>query len=216
MATEDALAILPEHWADVITRLGTARSEDLGGYIAALDGPSHKYAVARIADLLVEGLPPEHPVRRALLKGDLFSTAAPDVTASAGVLRVLAAGLLVSEARPGEQILRAVADRLLLAPALSADDVRQRGADPGDTSLIRLDRADGGQQWPAFQFVPGGGPWPVVREVNQLLGAAEYPLGAADWWLSRNSWLGDPPSQLIGRVPDDHLIRAAHAIRSEV
>ena len=110
--------------------------------------------------------------------------------------------------RPGELILRSVAGRLLRAPALSEDQVRQRGADPADPGLIRLDRPDGGQQWPEFQFAPGRGPWPVVREVNQLLEAAAYPLGAADWWLSRNGWLDGQPSQLIGTIPDDHLVRA--------
>jgi hypothetical protein len=216
MAIEDAIAALPEHWDDVVSRLGAAKSEELRGFIAALGGPDHKRAVARIADLLVEELPPEHPVRRALVEGYLLTSATLDWPAVTEALRGKAAGLLVSEEHPAELILRSVADRLLRAPALDADEVRQRGADPADTGLVRLDRADGGQQWPAFQFAPGGGPWSVVREVNHLLDAAGYPLGAADWWLSRNGWLGDQPSQLIGKVPDDYLIRAARAIRSEV
>ena len=216
MAIEDAIAALPEHWDDVVARLGDTKSEELKGFIAAIGGPDHKRAVARIADLMVEELPPEHPVRRALVEGDLFAPATLDWSAITLTLRSKAAGLLVSEEHPGDLILRSVADRLLRAPALDAGEVRQRGADPGDAGLIRLNRTDGGQQWPAFQFAPGGGPWPVVREVNQLLDAARYPMGAADWWLSRNGWLGEPPSQLIGKVPDDHLIRAARAIRSEV
>lgn len=105
---------------------------------------------------------------------------------------------------------------LLRAPALTEEEVRRRGADPGDPGLIGLERADGARQWPAFQFAPDGGAVPVVREVNQLLDAAANPLGAADWWLSRNSWLGDQPSQLLGRVPDDYLVRAARAVGSEV
>ena len=86
------------------------------------------------------------------------------------------------------------------APALSADEVRRHGADPADPGLIRLDRADGGQQWPAFQFAPGGGPLPVVRPINQLLDAAADPVGVADWWLSRNGWLDEQPSLLLGRA----------------
>ena len=52
--------------------------------------------------------------------------------------------------------------------------------------------------------------------MNQLLDAAADPLGAADWWLSSNGWLGEQPSLLIGQVPDDLLVRAARAIGSEV
>ena len=214
MAIEHAVAALSEHWDDVVTRLGADRSAELGGLVAALDGPGHERAVAQIANLLVKGLPPEHPVRRALVQGDLFAPAALDWPALAGALRERAGG--GPEEDPGELILRSVADRLLREPALTADEVRQRGGDPADAGLIGLDRADGGRQWPAFQFTPGGGPRPVVREVNVLLDAARYPLGAADWWLSRNGWLGEPPSLLIGQVPDDQLIRAARAIRSEV
>jgi hypothetical protein len=217
VAIEDAIAALPQHWEDVVTRLGTAKSEDLRGAIAAIGGPDHMAAVARIADLMVEGLPPEHPVRRALLEGELFAPATLDWPAVTGALRGLAEGLLVSGQHPGEQIIRNVASRLLRAPALTEDEVRRRGADPADPGLIRLDRPDGGgAQWPAFQFAPGSGPWSVVREVNYLLDAAAYPLGAADWWLSRNGWLDDQPSLLIGQVPDDRLIHAARAIRSEV
>jgi hypothetical protein len=114
-----------------------------------------------------------------------------------------------------DALLRSAAERLLRAPALGEDQVAGRGSDPADPDLIRLDRPDGAAQWPAFQFAPGGGPWPVVREVNRILDAARYPLGAADWWLSRNGWLDEVPSRLIG-VADDRLVRAARAIRSEV
>lgn len=214
MAIEDALAVLPEYWDDVVRRLGAAQGAELRGVIALLDGPERKRAMARIAALLVEELPPEHPVRRALVEGYLLTSAPLDLSAVTGILHDLA-GLLTS-GHPGEQILRSVSSRLLRAAALNADEVRQREADPADPGLIRLERPDGGQQWPAFQFAPDGTPWPVVREVNQLLDASSYPLGAADWWLSRNGWLGEPPSLLIGAVPDDHLVSAAQAIRSEV
>ena len=215
MAIEDALAALPEHWDDVSGRLGAAKTEELRGLADQLEGPARKRAMARIAALLVEGLPPEHPVRRALVEGYLFTPATLDLAALTETMRGLAAEPVAGE-HPGGQIVADVTGRLLRAPALSADEVRRRGGDPADPGLIRLDRADGGQQWPAFQFAPGGGPLAVVRQVNQLLDAARYPLGAADWWLSRNGWLGEPPSLLIGTVPDDQLVRAAQAIRSEV
>ena len=215
MAIEDAIAALSEHWDDVVTRLGAAGSQELRDLIEEIGGPDHTRAVSRLADLLVERLPPEHPVRRALIAGDLYAAATLDWPAITEVLRDRAEGLLAGEPRPGELILRSVADRLLAAPALTEDEVRRRGADPSDPGLIRLDRPGGGWQWPEFQFAPGRGAWPVVCEVNRLLEAEAFPLGAADWWLSRNGWLGEPPSQLIGRVPDEHLVQAARAIRSE-
>lgn len=214
MAIEHALAVLPEHWPDVTGRLGEDKSERLLEYVAALGGPGRKRTVARITDLIVDELPPDHPVRRALVEGDLFTPATADLTALTAAL--MERVTVPAPGSPAERIVRAVASRLLRAPALSADEVRERGGDPADPALIRLDRPDGGQQWPAFQFAPGGGPLAVVREVNQLLDAAGYPLGAADWWLSRNGWLGEQPSLLIGAVPDDHLVGAARAIRSEV
>ena len=198
-----------------LNRLGAAGSRELRELIEGIGGPDHARAVSRLADLLVGRLPPDHPVRRALIAGDLYATVTLDWPTITDALRRRAEEL-AGEPRPGELILRSVAGRLLRAPALSEDQVRQRGADPADPGLIRLDRPGGGQQWPEFQFAPGRGPWPVVREVNQLLEAAAYPLGAADWWLSRNGWLDGQPSQLIGTIPDDHLVRAAHAIRSEV
>ncbi|HET9967102.1 MAG TPA: hypothetical protein VFQ68_02630 [Streptosporangiaceae bacterium] len=214
MAIEDALTALPEHVDDVASRLGEAKTRELLDFIDQLEGPSRKRALARITDLLVEGLPPEHPVRRALVEGYLFTSATLDLTALTGALKDWVT--VPAPESPAERIVREVTGRLLRAPALSADEVRERGGDPADPALIRLDRPDGGQQWPAFQFAPGGGPLAVVRKVNQLLDAAGYPLGAADWWLSRNGWLGEQPSLLIGTVPDDHLVGAARAIRSEV
>jgi hypothetical protein len=55
-----------------------------------------------------------------------------------------------------------------------------------------------------------------VRAINTLLNAAGDPIGVADWWLSRNGWLGTRPSDLLGRVPDEVLLSAARAVGSEV
>jgi hypothetical protein len=216
MAVEDAIRALRDHWDDVVSRLDEQRSQELRELVADLGSPGHQRAVARLADLLVEELPPDHPVRRALAQGYLFAPpTAPDWTELRVSLEALAwppedgAGV-------GEPVLAAVLDRLLRTPALTEDEVRQRGADPADPDLIRLDRRGGGRQWPAFQFAPGAGPLAVVRVVNDLLDAAGDPVGAADWWLSRNAWLGGQPSLLIGVVPDDHLVRAARALSAEV
>lgn len=215
MAIEDAIAALPGYLDDVLERLGPAKAGELSALLEGINGPDHLRVISDIADLVVEGLPPEHPVRRALLEGDLYAAATLDWPAVTALLHRKAAQ--PRTAQPGtDPILREVTERLLNAPALTEADLRRRGADPADPCLIRLDRPDGGRQWPSFQFAPDAGPWPVVREVNRELDAAAYPLGAADWWLSRNGWLGEPPCQLIGQIPDEQLTRAARAIRSEV
>jgi hypothetical protein len=216
MAVEDAIRALRDHWDDVVSRLDVQRRQGLRDLVAELGGPRHQQVAAELADLLVEELPPDHPVRRALAEGDLL---APPPTPDWAGLRV---SLEALDWRPGDgagaggPVLDFVLDRLLRAPALTEDEVRRRGADPADPDLIRLDRRDGGRQWPQFQFAPGGGPVAVVRVVNDLLDAAGDPVGAADWWLSRNAWLNGQPSELIGVVPDDHLVRAARALSAEV
>jgi hypothetical protein len=217
MAVEDAIAVLHEHWDDVMSRLGTEEAARLRSLIGQLSGPDRDRVVTRIADLLVEELPPEHAVRRALASGYLFQPATVDLAAITVALQGRAIGSESREDPPtSASILREVAEKLLAAPALTDQEVRQRGADPDDPGLIQLDRPDGGRQWPEFQFARRGGPLPVVRAVNDLLGAVEDPIGVADWWLSRNGWLDDQPSLLIGRVPDELLVSAASAARSEV
>jgi hypothetical protein len=216
MAVEDAIRALRDHWDDVVSRLDAKRRQGLRDLVAELDGPRHQQALADLADLLVEELPADHPVRRALAQGYLF---APPAEVDWTELRISLEALAWQSgdvAEAGEPVLAAVLDRLLGAPALTEDEVRQRGADPADPQLIRLDRRDGGWQWPEFQFAPGAGPLTVVRVVNDLLDAAGDPVGAADWWLSRNAWLNGQPSQLIGVIPDDHLVRAARALSAEV
>jgi len=216
MAVEEAILALRDHWDDVVSRLGPANSRALRDLVEELGGPGHRRAVTAIADLLVEELRSDHPVRRALAQGYLFTPAAADWPALKVSLHALAWPL--PDADPGTtgSVLADVVARLLRAPALTDDEVRRRGADPADPGLIRLDRPGGGGQWPEFQFAADGGPLPVVRAVNQLLHAASDPVGAADWWLSRNAWLDGQPSLLIGGVPDDYLVRAARAVGAEV
>jgi hypothetical protein len=218
MAIEHALAALQEQWDDVLSRLDAAAGGRLRALAANLGGDDQDRVVTDIMDLLVENLPPEHAVRQALSEGYLFQAATMDWAVLASDLRVRAAAVSLrdEDPRPSGWILRDVAERLLGAPALTENEVRRRGADPADPGLIGLDRADGGRQWPKFQFARGGGPLPVVRVVNRLLGAAADPVGTADWWLSKNGWLDGEPYRLIGQVPDDLLVRAARAVGSEV
>jgi hypothetical protein len=224
VTTEDAIAALSRHWADVAGHLRPEQLRELRGLVADLGGPAHEDAMARVADFLEATLPPGHPVTEALFEGHLSAAATLDWPVITDRLRaeIEAALAGVREAqepdagpRPGDDILRSVADRVLQAPAFTAEQVREHGGDPGDSCLLRLERADGSPQWPAFQFPGLGGPYPVIRPVNELLQAAADPVAAADWWLSHNFWLGDQPSVLIGRVPDDYLVRAARAVAGE-
>ncbi|MET9296633.1 hypothetical protein [Streptomyces sp. NPDC003077] len=112
-------------------------------------------------------------------------------------------------------IIAGVQRRLLTAPSLSADEARQRCGDGSPPhELIRLDDPRRGTRYPAFQFAlgPGGPPIPVVRQVNRMLLAHIDPWGAADWWLSGNTWLGGPPVSFLGVLPDETLAGAAHAL----
>jgi hypothetical protein len=226
VAIEDALAALSANWDDVVSRLGPEASAELYAEVDRLGGPGHDEAVTRLAGLLAERLPPDHPVFQALTGGYLFRSATVDWPALTDQLRLrvvrmvraeldpivgAAAGDRPARERPGQALLRRVAERLLLAPALTAEQVRNRGADPGDPLLIGLHRAGTGRQWPEFQFAPDGGALPVIRAVNEVLQPAADPLGAAEWWLSPNVWLGGQPSELIGQVADADLVQAARA-----
>jgi hypothetical protein len=221
MAVEDAIALLLENLDEVMAILGPQAAGQLRPLLGELRGPGREAAIDQIVDILVEGLPARHPVRRALVSGDLSATAVVDWDTLAVAL-FERAGLSAGAAAQDDavptaaEILRVVTERLLAAPALSEQQVRGHGTDPADPGLIRLTRPDGGQQWPAFQFMPGNGLHPVVRDINLMLHAARDPVGVADWWLSRNGWLDGRPSELLGLVPDRDLVGAARAIRSEV
>jgi hypothetical protein len=235
VAVEDALMALREHLDDVLAQLDPVAAADLRQLIrqlslsVTLGQPAREAVVGQMVDLLVQGLPARHPVRRALVRGDLLAPPVLDWDVlAAGLLEQVAAdppappgGTGPGPASPDEPlsaagILRVVTERLLAAPALSESQVRDRGTNPADPALIRLTRPDGGHQWPAFQFMPGNGPHPVVRAINTMLHAARDPVGVADWWLSRNSWLAGRPSELLGRIPDGDLLGAARAIHAEV
>jgi hypothetical protein len=220
MSVEDALEALLTHWDSVLSELDPETADELRRLAGALRGPDREAMVDRIVDLLDRGLPVRHPVRRALVGGDLAAPAVIDWDTLAAEL-FERAGLSLHDDTEGDavpsaaEILRIVSERLLAAPALSVQQVREHGTDPAEPGLIRLTRPDGGHQWPAFQFTPAGGPHPVVRAINAMLHAGRDPVGVADWWLSRNSWLDGRPSELLGRVPDRDLLAAARAIHSE-
>ncbi|MCW5254300.1 hypothetical protein [Streptomyces sp. SHP 1-2] len=92
-------------------------------------------------------------------------------------------------------------------PAVPADGPAPGAPPPG---VLRLNAPGGGPRYPRFQFRPGTAePLPVVRRINELLRADRDPWGAADWWLGGNAWLAGVPADLLGRLPDDELVRAA-------
>ena len=213
VAVEDAIEALLEHWDDVSSELGPEAVSELRRLVRELGGPGRAAAVGQNIDILAQRLPARHPVRRALVKGDMSAPAVIDWDTLAAAL-FEQAGLSADDdddpergaAPSADEILRIVRARLLAAPALSEQQVGQRGTDPADAGLIRLTRPDGGHQSQAFQFAPDGGPLPVVRAINHVLHAARGPDGVDRWWLSRTAgWTGGPRN-CLGRVPDGDLL----------
>jgi hypothetical protein len=107
---------------------------------------------------------------------------------------------------------RQVRGRLLALPYLSPDVLRGRDVDPDDRALIRLTHPDRGVQLPAFQFTEAGTPWPVVRQVNERLGAVADPWGVTCWWVDPHAGLDASPADLLGQGQDTLLLRAAAAL----
>src|ERR1035437_1615023 len=99
MAVEDAIVALPEHWDDVMSRLGTAGAQELRTLVEGLGGPDPRRFVSRIADLLAEGLPPEHAAGRELAEGYLLSKP-PNPDWSAVTLAVRAKALRLPDSGP--------------------------------------------------------------------------------------------------------------------
>jgi hypothetical protein len=161
-------------------------------------------------------LPFDHPVRLALdsprLTGSVIGPAT--VTSARDLLGRLSQTPPVPE--PAE-IIRAVQVRLLAEPALNRPVAHARchsaGLEEPPPDLIRLDDEERGDRYPAFQFAgAAGGPIPVVLRINRILLAGIDPWGAADWWLSGNTWLGARPASLLGALPDEQLVGAAAAL----
>src|SRR5260370_26958265 len=131
MAVEDAILALREHWGDVVALLPPSAAGELRSMIGELGGPGREAAVDQIIDILVEGLPARHVVRRALVKGDLSVPAVLDWDVlAAELLAQLTEPAVSGEGEPGPgaggrddeppsvaQILPLVTPRLLAAPA---------------------------------------------------------------------------------------------------
>lgn len=230
MGLRHAMRTLGDEWDDIRNRLPGnefVRLSELVSELVAEGVPATSVEIAEeIAELLGALLDEEHPFRRALAApesrfvhgtGQGGATDLGDWLRPVDLLRQHVARSDPDAQPPptAETVMGRATGRLLAASALSEAELRARGQDPGDADLIRLDRADGTGQWPAFQFGPDGAPLDLVRTINQILGVADDPWGVADWWLGPNSWLPSAPAQLIGRVDAQELIDAARAERSE-
>ncbi|MEU7003152.1 hypothetical protein [Nonomuraea sp. NPDC046570] len=153
----------------------------------------------QIADLLDVSLPPGHPFLTHLPSGaSRFSPGTSGDRSTAGDW-----GAVLGRVS-GVEVTRAVEDRLFEVPAESVE--------VDELWLIRLERGDGRVRVPAFQFEGPRQVWPVVREVNRILGADEDPWGVADWWLGRNAWIDAVPADLLGGSRDGELVAAALAV----
>ncbi|MFD8790131.1 hypothetical protein, partial [Streptomyces vinaceus] len=171
--------------------------------------------------LLEERLPDRFPGESRLTAAP--DTAAPDAPAAdapaadhLGFTADDLAVLVLDGHRMVGPVLGEVRDRLLAAPALGDAEVLEAGSDPYAPYLIRLPAPGGLIRLPVFQFTAGGRVRPAVREVNLLLGAAEDPWGAADWWLSPNAWLAgnSAPVALLGS-PDEQRLAGTAAFLAE-
>ncbi|MFD0413808.1 hypothetical protein [Streptomyces sp. NPDC127108] len=212
------LRLVDEHLDSVRERLSDEQYELLLTHLRALaetptgDARAVRRAFQNVRLALVP-LPFDHPVREALDAVRLTGTAPVGDLAVARTQLLLARITAQPDPPPDTAaIIAAAEDRLLRAPALSAAEVRIRyaGAAP-PPELIRLAHPELGDRYPEFQFEPdGGAPYEVVLEVNRVLLADADPWGAAEWWLSRNPWLGGgPPADLLGIRPDRELVGAA-------
>jgi hypothetical protein len=225
MGLRHAMRVLAEEWDDIRSRVPDDQLDtlvELATELAAEAVPADSVEIAEeIADLLGSVLPVEHPFRRALAVPEsrlATGGTARDLAewlAPAEALRTHVRGPDVPPQATPEEVMRLAKERLLSAPALTEAELRGRGLDPDDATLIRLDRPDGTAQWPAFQFGPDGRPHELVRNVNQLLAVADDPWGVADWWLGYNGWLRTEPVQLIGQVDGQELVDVARYELSE-
>jgi hypothetical protein len=198
-----------EQYALLLDRLGALAES------AEADPRTVRRALQGVRLALVP-LPLDHPVRVAL---DSVRLAGPALD-MAVVTRARTLLGRLSQPPPAPDtaaIIRAVQARLLAQPVLNRPVVQARchsaGLDEPPPELIRLDDADRGARYPAFQFGGAtGGPIPVVLRVNRILLAGIDPWGAADWWLSGNVQLGGKPAALLGELPDEQLVGAATAL----
>jgi hypothetical protein len=225
---DPVLRAVAECWDDIQRHADPGQRDRLAALVDGTAEPDADEVRAALEDELLDILPPDHPVSQLLRSGTMLDSGLSERPEAvlADELRQLshripaagaptgpAASSAVSPAAsaaagpPGGDFDRQVQARLLALPSLSADDARNWAID-ADRGLIRLPRPDGRGQLPAFQFGPSGAPWPVVREINELLDAAGDPWGVACWWIDPHERLDAIPAALLGQG-EDALLRLA-------
>ncbi len=207
MAVDDAFQMLAaEYWDSVWSSLEATQRSELAGAIGQLasadaDEEAFSRATLLLLDVLRDLLPDEHPVLEAADETYRWAAAPVDWRPVLTALSARFAAIISEDVR----------ERLKRSPALSADQVRSGGSDPGQQFLIRLESRRRGLRFPAFQFDPRGRPIDTVLRINECLGADDDPWGVTDWWLGENAWLDAVPAELIG-TRDDLLLAAADAV----
>jgi hypothetical protein len=224
------LRAVAEYWDDIISRADKEQAARLRALIDGTAEPDPVEARALLGDELLDLLPADHPVSRVMQTATMYSPRSPDPGSwLAGAMQWLRAQVDGGQPEPAapeeaetrswaaelDELDRQVQARLLSLPSLTTDEVRGNHVDPGDSRLIRLAGPDRQVRLPAFQFTVDGQPWPVVREVNERLGAAADPWGVACWWVDPHQGLAASPCDLLGRDSDDQLRRAAAIVGEE-
>jgi hypothetical protein len=206
MAIPAMIVALAEQWDRVDAALRPDTRERLRELVVALaDSVDHEQRVdlrAAIARVLFEGLPDDDPVVKI---GNRFSGPA------AALEPALAEATTSIRLRLADRAPWSAYHRILTTSCEDIRSLRRRGIDPDIPHLIRLDRVDGSVVIPSFQLDDAGHPTEFVLRVNRLLGAQDDPWGAADWWLSTNSWLHEPPVRLLPRPGRESVVAAAVA-----
>ncbi|MFF9123950.1 hypothetical protein ACF09J_11700 [Streptomyces sp. NPDC014889] len=213
------LAAAAAGWDRVAGRLGEDTRARLAALLAVVrdperEAPVRAAAADEAAGLLRERLPEEFgtAAQARLVTVPAAPGGRPTVQ---GFAPEDLAVLLIDGHRMVGPVLGPVRERLLAEPALDAGTVLRHGGDPHAPDLIRLPGPGGRLRLPSFQFAEDTLPWLVVLEVNALLAADRDPWGAADWWLSANSWLGTSPARLLGTARDRQLVDTARFLMED-
>jgi hypothetical protein len=209
---DPVLRALAVYWDDVRNLADESQRQRLQALVDGTAEPDPLDALAALADLLLDLLPPDHPMVEVLRTGTMFDPGdrenAPDIRQSLARL----GHLPNPPAEPLTDLDREIRGRLLDLPALSPDELRDRDIDPDNPTLIRLTHPVRGTQLPTFQFTTNGTPWPIVMAVNELLDAAADPWGVLCWWVDPHAGLDGAPADLLGGEADTLLLRAAAAV----
>jgi hypothetical protein len=168
-----------------------------------------------LTEFVLNRLPPGHPVRLAAINDDTYLGPSPVAPVAEGLnddLKALLAEIEREVIADSAETRDRIHARLRRLRAHGAAEVRVFGHRPPYPGVIVLTSALGEALFPAFQFDDRGAVLPVVRSVNEMLGADGDPWGVADWWVSVNGWLGCPPVALLGAGRDDDLIAVAATV----